>query len=238
MVRVLSSNVAAKPAFSARFYATQSFQRHINSRAPALRLMPIGGSVTYGQGSSHGNGYRGYLRQMLIADGYKPEMVGSRKAGVMQENWCEGWRGFRIDQIDQKAQRCVPGILPNLFTVNAGSNDCIQDFDLEHIGIRIRAMLEHLWAASPYSTIILSTLLVTADERVEDRILRANQQYLKLADDLESEGCKIVVADMHGSDGPQRYELMDGTHPNDDGYKKMAKIWHRGVREADRRGFL
>ncbi|CAG8179410.1 unnamed protein product [Penicillium nalgiovense] len=79
-------------------------------------------------------------------------MVGSRKSGSMENNENERWRGFRIDQITNKVKISVPHLLPNIFTVNAGSNDCVQNFEIDTAGERISEMLEYLWTTSSGST--------------------------------------------------------------------------------------
>ena len=61
---------------------------------------------------------------------------------------------------------------------------------------------------------------------------------MELAYQKGLQGKRIVLVDMHGADGPDESDLVDGTHPNDLGYQKMATIWHRGVREAVSKGFL
>ncbi|KIX92784.1 uncharacterized protein Z520_11447 [Fonsecaea multimorphosa CBS 102226] len=207
-------------------------------RKISLRLMPLGGSVTYGQGSTDGNGYRNYLRQLLVLNGCEVDMVGSRKAGSMEDNDNEGWRGYRIDQILAKAEKSASAHMPNIFTVNAGSNDCIQDFEIHGAGGRIHHMLESLWKRCPAATIILSTLLMTAQDSAEQRVLRVNSQLVSLVEKELSGQRKIVLVDMHGADGPQLCDLVDGVHPNDDGYKKMAQIWYQGIQEAIHKGFL
>ncbi|OQV02355.1 hypothetical protein CLAIMM_07568 isoform 2 [Cladophialophora immunda] len=207
-------------------------------RRIALRLMPLGGSVTYGQGSTDGNGYRGHLRQLLLLNGYEIDMVGSRKAGSMENNENEGWRGYRIDQILAKAEKSLLTHMPNVFTVNAGSNDCIQDFEIDGAGERIRKMLETLWGRCPDAIIILSTLLMTAHGSTEQRVLRVNAQLANLVEKHLNTHRKIVLADMHGATGPQLCDFVDGIHPNDIGYQKMASIWYQGIQEAVTRGFL
>lgn len=200
--------------------------------------MPLGGSVTYGQASTDGNGYRNYLRRLLISDGYEVDMVGSRKAGSMEDNDNEGWRGYRIDQITEKAKKSVPVYMPNIFTINAGSNDCIQDFEIDQIGERMGYMLEYLWSTCPSSTIILSTLIVSTHESTEQRIFRVNKQLMELAEKKMAEHKRIVPVDMHSSSGPQCSDLVDGTHPHDAGYKKMARIWYQGIQDAASKGFF
>ncbi|KAJ5209947.1 Lipase GDSL [Penicillium cf. griseofulvum] len=200
--------------------------------------MPLGGSVTYGSESTDDNGYRRILQEILRSDGYTVDMVGSRKAGSMENNDNEGWRGFRIDQVANKAKRSVPKFLPNLFTVNVGSNDCVQDFGIETAGKRIGDMLEYLWAASSCSTVVLSTLLPNLDREIEARVLCVNEQFGELAKVKAADGKKIILVDMHGPDGPQISDLADGTHPNDVGYAKMAMIWRRGIHEAVHKDFI
>ncbi|KAL7910618.1 carbohydrate esterase family 3 protein [Trichoderma velutinum] len=226
-------------------YCQTSFRTYCSDRLPnsnasnhTMRLMPLGGSITYGVESSDKNGYRKYLQDMLIADGNNVTMVGSRSAGSMSNNDHEGWRGFRIDQIESKARNSVPKFMPNLITVNAGSNDCIQNFVIRRIGKRMGNMLDVVWTASPGSTIILSSLILSFDAEVESRIKWANDQFQDIALSLQSEGKKIVFVDMHSQWGPKENDISDGTHPNDQGYHKMAKIWYKGVLEAMEKGFI
>ena len=200
--------------------------------------MPLGGSVTYGVGSSNGNGYRKYLQDLLLTNGYDVRMVGSRKAGSMHNNDNEGWRGSRLDQIENKAKRSIATVKPNLFAVNAGSNDCIQKFHLDLFADRMDNVLEYLWQAAPPSTVILSTLLVNADQEVNSRVRRVNSVLRDLVLSKEAERRRIVLADMNSAEGPKLEDLMDGTHPNDDGYKKMADIWFRAIQEAHARRFF
>lgn len=200
--------------------------------------MPLGGSVTFGSGSSHANGYREKLRQLLIDNGYTVQMVGSRRSGTMSNNHNEGWRGFRIDQIHNKAQKSIPLFRPNVVTINAGSNDCIQRFEIDSIGKRIDSLLEMTWDASPRSTIILSTLLPNLDMSVEAKILQTNAQYLDLVERKTDEGKRIKLVDMHTAAGPNLDNLVDGVHPDDLGYQKMALLWYEGIQDCAARGLI
>ncbi|KAF5585440.1 acetylxylan esterase [Fusarium pseudocircinatum] len=214
-------------------YSTQATTPNV-----VLRLVPLGGLVTYGVGSSDGNGYRKILRDLLLADGYEVCMVGSRKAGLMHNNENEGWRGYRLDQIESKARRSVAAVKPDLFTINAGPNDCIQSHKLDAFGHRMDDLLEYLWETSPLSTVVLSTLLVNADKQVNSRARDINSRLRDLVVLKEAEQNKIILADMYGTRGPELDDLMDGTHPNDDGYSKMAHIWFHSIAKALANGFL
>ncbi|KAI0010460.1 carbohydrate esterase family 3 protein [Xylariaceae sp. FL0662B] len=206
---------------------------------PLLRLMPLGGSITHGVGSSDQNGYRKALLELLHGCGFNVCMVGSRKTGPFGNNEHEGWRGFRIDQIEAKAKISVGKLLPHIFTANAGSNDCLQGYKLAEASKRLSDLLETLWHAPPGSTVVLSSLLVNQDEAIDLRVRAFNEQAEVVARIKALEGKKIVFVDMHGDDGPSVEDLVgDGTHPNDSGYTKMANIWLRGIQAASNRGHL
>ncbi|KAH7463463.1 hypothetical protein FOMA001_g18152 [Fusarium oxysporum f. sp. matthiolae] len=246
--RPRSPFLAAGYAFTGHLESTVGSKAHRNftlrydsqagSPNLSLRLMPLGGSVTYGVGSLDGNGYRKFLQDMLNANGFQARLVGSRKSGSMDNNDNEGWRGYRLDQIETKAKRFIATFKPDLFTINAGSNDCIQDFQLDGFGERMGNMLEYLWQTCPLSTVILSTLLVNADKTVNSRVLRVNGQLRGLVMQKVAEQRRIVLADMNDAEGPQLSDLMDGIHPNDEGYKRMAKIWLRAIQEARTNRFI
>ncbi|KAI0452286.1 SGNH hydrolase-type esterase domain-containing protein [Xylaria acuta] len=204
----------------------------------SLRLMPLGGSITYGVGSSDGNGYRRFLYEALGSCGFNPSMLGSRKTGTMDSNSHEGWRGFKIHEIQEKGIKSAKVQLPNIFAVNSGSNDCIQDFEIGKAGERIDDMLHRLWEASPGSTIVLSTLVMNCDGQVNSRVVEINDQIRKLVGRRAGEHKRIVLADMYTPCGPQGGDLMDGLHPNDAGYKKMADIWYNSIQIAALKGLL
>jgi lysophospholipase L1-like esterase len=209
------------------------------TRQTPLRLMPLGGSITHSVGSSDQNGYRKVLLDLLRDDGFNVLMVGSRKAGTMSNNEHEGWRGFRIDQIERRAVPSAEKLRPHLFTVNAGSNDCLQDYQMDCAHERVARLLEGLWQVCPDSTIILSSLLVNRDAQVDKRIQGFNHELTLLAEAFAQAGRKITFADMHSLDGPATDDLRaDDTHPDDVGYEKMAHVWRKSIQEASAKRFL
>lgn len=75
-----------------------------------LRPMPLGASITYGLTSNDGNGYREFLRELLVNYGNPVNMVGSRRNGTMEDNDVEGWPGDIIDEVHEKAKTAVPKV--------------------------------------------------------------------------------------------------------------------------------
>ncbi|KAK3299621.1 PLC-like phosphodiesterase [Chaetomium fimeti] len=117
-----------------------------------LRIPPLGASITWGQGSTDGNGYRKHLRDQLRFDGWNVNMVGSRSGGTMNDRDVEGWPGYRVEQVDDRARTVVPLYKPNVVLINAGTNDATQDYYVSTTRDRMRAMIEYIFATVPNVT--------------------------------------------------------------------------------------
>jgi lysophospholipase L1-like esterase len=200
--------------------------------------MPLGASITYGEGSTDGNGYRERLKDILLNDGNPTDFVGSQQSGNMTDNQNEGWPGAIISEVFDRAKSSVPSMLPNLVLINAGTNDCKRDIDVKNAHTRTLEMMEWLWAASPRATIILSTLLPNKGNSTEKNVLEVNTNLKIMVAEQQAISKKVTIVDMHGPDGPQTSDLMDEAHPNDAGYDKMALLWLTGIRDAASRGWL
>lgn len=196
------------------------------------------GHQSRGVGSSDNTGYRKPLLEALQLNGINARMVGSRKDGSMQNNDHEGWRGFRIDEIEKKAKTSACKLSPDFVLINAGSNDCLQSFEIPEIGRRLGRLVDHLSAMLPQSTIILSTLVGSANKVINSAVLTSNEQIRALAEMEARKQRKIVLVDMHTDEGPDILSLVDGIHPDDEGYKRMARVWLRGIQEAVQKGFI
>ncbi|KAI8950082.1 carbohydrate esterase family 3 protein [Xylaria longipes] len=203
-----------------------------------LRIMPLGASITYGLTSSDGNGYRKYLSDQIVDHGNLVNMVGSRRNGTMEDNDVEGWPGDIIDQVHTKANVAVPKYKPNLVLINVGTNDCTGNVDLSNAGKRMSNLLDDVFKGSSRATVILSTLLVRSDESKQKCVENLNSQFKTVAAAQRANGRRIVLVDMQPPAGPTTAQLVDGTHPTDAGYAKMATIWFNGIKEADEAGLL
>lgn len=73
-----------------------------------LKLMPLGGSITYGVGSSHGQGYRHHLCRLLVANGFDVTMIGSRGAGTMESSAHEGGGAIALTRSSTKHANQLP----------------------------------------------------------------------------------------------------------------------------------
>ncbi|KAJ4389643.1 hypothetical protein N0V93_007115 [Gnomoniopsis smithogilvyi] len=217
-----------------------------------LRILPLGGSITVGWGSSTGNGYRKPLRDQLRKDGWKVNMVGTKigatnapKTGTaMLDNSVEAVAGDVVTQIGgaDVLQKSLY-LLPNLVLINAGTNDCTQNVDIPNIGVRMNAMLDTIFSKIPGTTVVLSTLLPSLDASVASCHNSVNAQYRSLVIARRAKGQKILLAEL--ANVPPTYwnkvlggDYYDSTHPTDSGHSKLAAIWHKAVNTAYANDFL
>ncbi len=139
----------------------------------------------------------------------------------------------------------MPQTQPNLILINAGSSDCFQQ---DHWGPafilqKMRALVDYLFEASPRATIIMSTIITSPWDNVEDCVKSANAQIRQVAIDLIREGKPVALAEMHHDQGlPDRVERKhigkDNMHPIDAGYFLMGDIFIESIQDVEEKGWL
>ncbi|KAF4944222.1 hypothetical protein FSARC_14725 [Fusarium sarcochroum] len=208
-----------------------------------LRIMPLGASITRGEPApedTHKNGYRKPLRDQLRSEGWKVNMVGSYSYGEMADNNNEGWPGYVVSAIHDKAKASLPNMKPNLVLINAGTNDAAaKNADIPGISSRMRAMIEECYMHNPDTVVILSTLIPNRDHPEETKAI--NEQYRNLVKTMQGQAYHIELADMN--DGFLTLDgdiwTNDGIHPTVSGFRKMAAVWrHAFGKVLDHDGWL
>ncbi|KAI0600666.1 SGNH hydrolase-type esterase domain-containing protein [Biscogniauxia sp. FL1348] len=224
-------------------YKRPGFELPLANGIP-FRIMALGASTTRGDCPDvdiDNNGFRRPLREKLTAIGNPVNFVGTQRIGNMTDNDIEAYPGIPTHIIHEHAQQAVPPTKPNLFLINAGSNDCFQHIDIPNFYKRYDALVQYLLEASPRSTVVMCTILPTWDTRFNGRedVWRVNPQIRKLAKIYEQQGLPVVFAEMQGPDGIQDENLgPDGMHPATPGYEMMATKMFHAIVEADAKGFL
>ncbi|KAI1135865.1 carbohydrate esterase family 3 protein [Hypoxylon sp. FL0543] len=206
-----------------------------------LRIMSLGASLVRGEFSTGNIGFRKTMRDELVALGVPVNMVGSQRFGEMLDNDLEAYGGNRVDQIHEHATHIVPQLQPNIFLIQVGTNNVLQNRDVDKAGADMEDFINYLLDASPRSTVVFSTCLTNTVPDCEPRILDVNQQYRELVKKFDSK--PVLLAEMHPSAGfPDRPQVADigpdGTHPSDHGYDLMGHIFTKAIQEADRKGYI
>ncbi|KAI0517890.1 carbohydrate esterase family 3 protein [Xylaria bambusicola] len=196
--------------------------------------MPLGASITYGdpaEPASMGRGYRKFIRDYLRFRGWKVNMVGSRRFGQFADNDVEGWPGYVLTNITQKAAIAVPKYKPNVILLNAGTNDATTNKDIENAGNRMRTLLQTCFDLSPGVVVILSTLI--PNRHAPDNVNTLNGYYRDLVLEFLGNGQKIQLADMDDGFITLDHIMSDGTHPTIEGQRRMASVWAAAIEEVE-----
>ncbi|KAI0409828.1 SGNH hydrolase-type esterase domain-containing protein [Xylaria palmicola] len=206
-----------------------------------LRIMCLGASIVRGETSPDNNGFRKPLREELAGLGVPVNMVGSQRYGDMPDNDHEAYGGKKVAQIHDYATRVVPGMRPNVFVINVGTNNVLQRVDIDVAGEQMEAFIDYLLGGSPRATVILSTLLTNTVPDREPLILDINQQFRNVFKKYARK--PVVLAELHPSEGvpgvPQIEDIgPDGSHPTEEGYQIMGHLLAEAVKEADEKGYL
>ncbi|MFI2435943.1 SGNH/GDSL hydrolase family protein, partial [Streptomyces sp. NPDC018693] len=200
-----------------------------------LRVMPLGDSITWGVGSSTGNGYRGPLWNRLAADGHPLDFVGTVRGGSMSDPDNEGHSGYQINKIAALADASLTRYRPNVVTLHIGTNDLIGASGPDAAIAELRALVDQITADVPDATVLVASLVVSTNSSEEQWRGTYNQAIPQIVRDAQAAGKRVAFVDMSSL---TTADLADPLHPNDAGYQKMADAFHRGVRAADSAGWL
>jgi lysophospholipase L1-like esterase len=197
--------------------------------------MPLGDSITWGVGSSTGNGYRASLWDALAADGHPVDFVGTVRGGSMSDPDNEGHSGYRIDQIAALTDASLTRYRPNVVTLHIGTNDLNGNYQPSTAADRLRSLVNQVTAAAPDATVLVASLVVSTSGSEEQYRAAYNQATRQIVSDAQATGKRVAFVDMSSL---TTADLADPLHPNDAGYQKMADAFHRGVQAADSAGWL
>ncbi|WP_328435495.1 ricin-type beta-trefoil lectin domain protein [Streptomyces sp. NBC_00425] len=225
---------AALPAAAAT--GTESPPSAVRAAVPtALRLMPLGNSITWGVGSSSGNGYRGFLRNQLAAEGHALDFVGSGRNGTMSDPDNEGHSGWRIDQITGIADSVLARYRPNVVTLEIGTNDLNGNYQIPTAPDRLRALIDRITSAAPDATVLVGTVIISTSGTEEANRPAFNAKIPGIVQAAQAAGKHVRLVDMSAL---TRADLADALHPNDTGYRKMADAFTAGIQAADAAGWI
>ncbi|KOG42940.1 hypothetical protein AQJ84_03030 [Streptomyces resistomycificus] len=208
------------------------------------RVEVLGDSISHGINSSHGNGYRAGLYDDLkynfIVDDTgmvmkrDVDMVGSRRSGGMADADHEGHPGFRIDEIADVADCSIKEHRPNLVTLMAGTNDMNQNYQLDRAPERLGALIDQILRDAPEATVLVATLIPSTKAGMQAKIDRYNAELPRIVDERREQGKHVRLVSM----GELTTEDVDGSHPDDEGYLKVARAFHAAALLVESQGWL
>ncbi len=201
-----------------------------------LRILPLGDSITWGEGSSDENGYRLALATLIKNGGNNVEYIGSVKSGAMPNNENEGHGGFQILPVGVKGKPNYPE-RPNVILLMAGANDIIFESDIENAPQRMGTVIGEIVTACPDAAVLIGTLLPLLNPQISSKTIGFNTVMMGIVWDFTQRGKKVALIDM-GRVTASYIRRSDGIHPTDEGYALIAAAWHDGIVEAGKKGWI
>ncbi|MFJ9432870.1 GDSL-type esterase/lipase family protein [Streptomyces sp. NPDC101490] len=210
---------------------------------PVVRVMPLGDSITYGQGSSDESGYRSRLNELAAEQSrYSLDYVGSLEHGALPDSAHEGHAGYTIERIRAGANRWLAAAQPDVVLLHIGINDLNQGTDPGQAADQASALVDQIFAARPGVTIVMEGLVPTTPGWNHQDLSRPVAQYNQRLKQLEREkqhaGMRFRFVDAPAltptdrADATRPAQMSDGLHPNDAGYAQLAQAFFTPLEEA------
>lgn len=191
--------------------------------AAHFRVMPLGDSITRGDGSAAGYGYRQHLANYIKTTGGYANMVtvGSVNSSTGVH---EGHPTWTITMLSAQLNGWLAAHTPDLVYVHAGVNDALQGASGQQIADRMAALLAQILAWSPDVRVVVGDLMVPWGTAQFDTASLAVQRYNRLVPGVvAAAGPRVSLARM--SRVVAGSLLTDKLHPGESGYERMAWVW-------------
>lgn len=122
-----------------------------------LRVLPMGSSTVAG---STPGGFRVDLWQMLVADGWSVDFVGSQSdtSTPIGDPDHEGHGGYRMDHMAAEVVDWVTAAEPDIVLLHAGANDVLQGYQMPTAPDRLGGLIDQILETRPGTRIYVSTV--------------------------------------------------------------------------------
>lgn len=206
-----------------------------------FKIMPLGDSITAGQGSTHKNpngtdvgGYRTYLYSYLTQANIAFDFVGSQKYGpdTLPDKDNEGHFGYTLQDLYGSLDTIFQKNNPNLLLLLIGANNVGQYKDSQDAPLFFEKVLNEIIRKNPNTCILLGSLTPIKNEPGNEwkktNIEKYNNALKKIVSQKKAQNVKIWFVNFYSL--LTQYDLSSGAHPNDQGYNKMAEAWFQAIR--------
>ncbi|WNI14502.1 SGNH/GDSL hydrolase family protein [Actinacidiphila sp. ITFR-21] len=195
-----------------------------------VRVMPLGDSITWGQGSTGDAGYRKPLWRLVAGQSrYAVRFVGSERNGDLPEPANEGHRGWTIGQVRGRVDGWLAVSRPDVVLLHLGINDLRHNVDVARAPDRLAELVDRIYADRPGVSVVYMGLLPVASHqrtplttrlRAEVAAFDRRAAALQAAERRRGRAFWYVTPpDLTVA------EMSDGVHPDDAGYRRMAEAF-------------
>ncbi|WP_329129845.1 SGNH/GDSL hydrolase family protein [Streptomyces sp. NBC_01476] len=197
-----------------------------------VRVMPLGDSITWGQGSPTRSGYRKPLWDLVTGrqSRYTVDFVGSQRNGDLPDPANEGHRGWTIDGVRSRLDGWLAAYRPEVVLLHLGINDLLHHHDPAHAPERLAALVDRIYADRPGVSVVYMGLLPnTVRQRAQTTAFNRKAAALEGTERRRGRAFWYVAPPRLGHP-----DMADGVHPDDAGYRKMAAVFFPALNSAVR----
>lgn len=238
-----------------------------------LKIMCIGDSITDGYGTE--GSYRKFLYHNLTSNGYKIDMVGMKDGGYTPsytdedtgetftyDNENAGYSGYTIQNYNGRSgiyetiknADAVKSNLPDIVILQIGTNDVIDNHELNDAGNRLSVLVNYILDNLSYGSQLYVTTIPdldpnrsdvyswfgnyrhssdwqtqyddsTAEKNVHKAVSSYNETVKETISKLSLAHTNLHFANVNSAITDVKMQLKDGVHPNNTGYKLMGNYW-------------
>lgn len=197
----------------------------------ATRIMPLGDSITRGQGWEPGGGYRRTLWEHLAASGKSVTPVGGMGSVAPRGYQAEGgWRTEDQSGVGDRnkfgfnAVDSVRVFKPDVILLHLGTNSVgggVTTNQLADYITTLRSLLDSIYAFAPATHVFIAR--ITLLENQWDGTKWYNNLLQAMVEEYITAGRPYHL--VLGMEGMPAGSWADGLHPNEQGYRYMAGVW-------------
>ncbi|MDD4442892.1 MAG: GDSL-type esterase/lipase family protein [Kiritimatiellae bacterium] len=203
------------------------------AQSPAVRIMPLGDSITYG--SPVAGGYRAPLYHMLTNAAYAVDYVGTATGNAsadLPEINHEGHGGWRISDPSVGLYENIFGWFeaiedPHVVLLHIGTNDSGGGTLFTNAVDRLDALVTRIARCQPSAHIIVTTLMKRGEPNYTAITNWFNPFVPGKVAAQQALGRRVHFLDMHAY--LELSDMGDNLHPNAGGYLKMANAWFPAI---------
>lgn len=202
--------------------------------SPAIYIMPLGDSITQGEGGH--DSYRRELWLMLQEKSAGVNFVGSMKhnfPGLEPPNSDfdqdhEGHWGYKADEILERADEWAAKYRPDIVLMHLGTNDVFKNEPNKETIAELEAIITVFQKHNPQMKFFVAKLIPVANEIANRQIAGFNALLPDMARRMTTKHSPVQIVDQYEGFDPDA-DTYDKIHPNEAGERKMARKWFEAL---------